>query len=67
MNKDVWSITVPEDSGFYWAKWKTISGIFPVEVDPDGTVWITGSEADHAGRLLIGPEISNCWETFDGE
>ena len=63
MSEVTWTKTVPENSGYYWARWNMLGGDMPVEVDSDGTVWIIGSESDYSGEgLLFGPRISYLWE-----
>lgn len=63
MSEVLWTKKVPEESGFYWARWSKIGADFPVEVDTAGTVWLIGSEVDHkTAGLLFGPRIPYLWE-----
>lgn len=64
MGEVVWTKGVPKESGFYWTKWNSIGAEFPTEVDCDGSVWMIGSEVDHAAAgLLFGPRIHYLWES----
>jgi hypothetical protein len=58
MSESEWTTKVPEESGYYWARFNMMSYDMPVEVDPDGTVWTIGTEYDHSeDGLLFGPRI----------